>query len=195
MTKEEQDKIDKISARYSDWLLTKYQDFGEFSHEDLRSEKHIQVSPEDKAIYDKYGLEWYPTISGFMINNGYFLDHEFDKYFSVTEKGNLVKELGGHAEYRKYRAREINVIRNQWLVNALLITATFVAALSPILVELIKNKGVKEPVTQPVPSVIVKIDTSLLSPYIEGQKSKASKPVQSSPTATQLQKQRVIQPR
>jgi hypothetical protein len=128
-----------------------------------------------------------------MIINGYFLDHEFDMSFSLTEKGNLAKELGGHAAYRKYRAKEINVIRNQWLINALLIAATFAAAVSPIIVELIKNKGVKESATHPVSFVVVKIDTAVLNPYIEGQKSKANKPAQSSRPATQSQNQRATQ--
>jgi hypothetical protein len=190
MTKEEQEIVDAISAKYSDWILTKYQYFGQFSHEDLRTEKNIQLSPVDKATYAKYGLEWYPTLTGFMINNGYFLDHEFDRYFSVTEKGNLAKELGGHLAYRKYRAKEINVIRNQWLINALLILATYAAALSPVIVELVKNKQVTELSPQPAPSVIVKIDTAVLNAYIEGLKSKANKPVQSLRPANRSQNQK-----
>jgi isochorismate hydrolase len=47
MTKEEQEKIDEINAKYSDWLLTKYQDFGQFNHSDLKQEQNIQISPID----------------------------------------------------------------------------------------------------------------------------------------------------
>jgi hypothetical protein len=192
MAIQDQLEINAINAKYCDRLLGMYQDFGRFPHLVLSREQNINISPEDKAIYAENGLEWYPTLTGFMIINGYFLDHEMDRYFSLTEKGNLAKELGGHEAYRKYRGKEINVIRNQGKINGLLIAATFVAALSPVFVELIKNAFFTEHVAQSVPSVVVKIDTALLNDYIEARKSKEGKPAQSSPPSSRPQKPRSI---
>jgi hypothetical protein len=193
MAIKDQQKINKINAKYCDRLLGMYQDFGLFYHRTLRTEQNITISLEDKAIYGDNGLEWYPTLTGFMIINGYFLDHEIDMYFSLTEKGNLAKELGGHEAYRKYREKEINVIRNQHKVNNWLIGATILAGLSPIFVELVKGVFANDkPLVQPVPSVVVKIDTALLNAYIEAEKSKVNKPSQSSPLSSQSQKKGTI---
>jgi hypothetical protein len=190
----DQNKINEINAKYCDRLFKLYQDFGQFSHLILRREVNIQISAEDKAVYAENGLEWFPTLTGFMILTGYFYDHEMDQYYSLTEKGNLAKELGGHEAYRKYRQKEINVIRNQSKINNWLIGATILAALSPIIVELIKNTFFSEKSkTQSVPSVIVKIDTSLLSPYIEDQKSKIVRPKESSQSPNRSHKPSTIQ--
>lgn len=57
-----------------------------------------------------------------------------ERFWRLSERGELMKELGGHQNYQKYRKREINVIKNQQLINIGLIMATTLAAVMPFVV-------------------------------------------------------------
>jgi len=128
-----------VNIKYAYELLKKYQFSGSFPHDDLRQEKHIKLTDEEKKLYTDNGLEWYPTLTGFMILNGYFYDDEQRQYFVITERGNLARELKGHKNFQKYRQREISVLMNQnWINIGLLITA-FLAIVLPFLMELGKQ--------------------------------------------------------
>ena len=56
-----------------------------------------------------------------------------EMFWKLSEKGELMKELGGHFAYQKYRKSEIKLITNQGLIYNLLILATFLAAIMPFL--------------------------------------------------------------
>ena len=56
-----------------------------------------------------------------------------DRFWHLSEKGELMKELGGHLAYQNYRKSEIGLITNQGLINKLLILATGLAAVMPFI--------------------------------------------------------------
>lgn len=71
----------------------------------------------------------------------HLLSHKYIKdqvageaYWGLTERGELMKELGGHRNYQEYRRREINAFKNQHYINIGLIVAATLAAVMPFFV-------------------------------------------------------------
>lgn len=124
-----------VNIKYTDLLLSKYQFNGSFPHDDLKQEKSIQLTDGEKKLYTDKGLEWFPTLTGFMIHSGYFFDDEQRHYYKVTERGNRAKELKGHRNFQKHIKRE----SRQGLTNILLAMAALIGILSPFLLEIGKQ--------------------------------------------------------
>lgn len=123
-------------------------------------------------------------------------DFVFSPYkdaFQLTEKGILAKELGGLTAYRRYRKELLGFNTYQKTINKWLIAATFLAGLSPVIVELTKkywisNDPVRVEFVNPVhilDTLTVKSDTSL-----PGQKSRT--PLQLSQDTTKPQTTRPV---
>lgn len=53
----------------------------------------------------------------------------------TSEKGDLVKELGGHFKYRRHRRRELNILKHQNFINWTLVIATLLTAFMPFVAE------------------------------------------------------------
>lgn len=129
-----------INIKYTDKLLEAYQFSGSFPHEDLKQEKEIKLTEAEKKLYSDSGFEWFPTLTGFMIRNGYFYDDEQRHYYVITDRGNLARELGGHKKFREYRKREINILMHQNSINKGLLITALLAILSPFLMEYGKQR-------------------------------------------------------
>jgi len=71
-----------VNIKYAYELLKKYQFSGSFPHDDLRQEKHIKLTDEEKKLYTDNGLEWYPTLTGFMILKSFISAFTFGSMFS-----------------------------------------------------------------------------------------------------------------
>jgi len=124
-----------VNIKYTDELLKLYQFNGSFPHDDLRQEKHFKLTEDEKILYTDSGLEWFPTLTGFMIHNGYFWDDEQRHYYKLTERGNLAKELKGHKNFQKHRKRE----SRQGLINFILAIAALLGIMSPFFLEIGKQ--------------------------------------------------------
>ena len=130
-----------VNIKYTDKLLNEYQFTGSFPHDDLKQEKQIKLTDEEKKLYTDSGLNWFDTLTGFMIRNGYFYDDEQRHYYIVTERGNLARDLRGHKNFQKYRKREINLLMHQNWINIGLLVTAFLAIISPFLMEFGKQNG------------------------------------------------------
>lgn len=124
-----------VNIKFTDELLSIYQFNGSFSHDDLRYERRIKLTDREKKLYTDNGFEWFPTLTGFMIHNGYFFDDEQRGYYIMTERGNRAKELKGHKNFQKYKKRE----DKQGSINILLAIAALLGILSPFLLEIGKQ--------------------------------------------------------
>ena len=70
-----------------------------------------------------------------LLNEGYINEPSaVDTTWKLTDKGRLVKELGGNKKYKKHRLRELHILTNQNLINKLLIAATILTAVMPLVV-------------------------------------------------------------
>lgn len=78
-------------------------------------------------------LRFRSAIQEHLLKEDYINTIEFDKKWILTERGRLMKELGGYKQYKRYRKSEIELITNQGFINKLLITATALAAIMPFL--------------------------------------------------------------
>jgi hypothetical protein len=157
--------IEDINIKYCDLLLSKYQFNGMFYHADLLLEKNVKLTDAEKKVYSDAGFEWFPTLTGFMINNGYLFDNGElsglieDKYYKLTERGNLAKELGGHKRFQKHRRDEINLIRNQKYINIGLLAVTFIVAIITSIIN--KPTNVINLPQQQNPAVSIYVDSVL----------------------------------
>ncbi len=88
----------------------------------------IQLEPIVKEL-----LKYRNLVVCHLLRENYIRTIEFDGKWVLTERGKLMKELGGHSAYKKYRKSEIELITNQGSINKLLITATALAAVMPFL--------------------------------------------------------------
>ena len=73
----------------------------------------------------------YDIVRDHLLNNGYINTPDHTRKWVLNEKGKLMKELGGHKKYVRYRLREINILKNQNFINWCLIIATALAAIMP----------------------------------------------------------------
>ena len=55
-------------------------------------------------------------------------------FWKLTDKGWLVKELGGHFRYKKYREREIGVLEHQNIINWLLFCTALASVICPFVI-------------------------------------------------------------
>jgi len=157
-----------INIKYSDLILSKYQFNGRFTHQDLKDEKIIKLTDSEKQFYTNIGFEWYPTLTGFMLANGYVYDNENEHYYTLTERGNLCKELNGHKNYIDHRTAEIKLLRNQGKVNNCLIFATLAAAFMPFISEFYFKEKVPINISPaPVTVLPAPVDTLLLKNLID----------------------------
>jgi len=78
-------------------------------------------------------LRFRREIESLLLNENFITLDGIEKKWFLTERGRLMKELGGYHRYKKYRESEIKLITNQGLINGLLITATALAAIMPFL--------------------------------------------------------------
>ena len=93
-----------------------------------------------------------------------------ERFWRISEKGKLMKELGGHKKYIKYRVRELSILKNQNIVNTILIIIAFLSVIVPIFIAyfstdktiVINDTKGKYELKQVAP------DTLLLSPVLEG---------------------------
>jgi hypothetical protein len=132
---------------------------------------------KDQLEYVSYLTGYLTSVYAHLYNNGYIKEKSLTTpVWQLTEKGKLMKELGGHKHYVKHRKREINVIENQSLINKLLILATASAALVPLGIEIYNRthpilnapQQVKVTVKPQLEPVVVNIDTVLfVSPHIK----------------------------
>ena len=152
--KKERDKLerrrDEVNIKYCDILLQNFQFDGRFTHQNLRSRNGpVKITDEEIKAYSGLGQDWFPTLTGFIIQNGYFFDTESlmpeAKEYVMTKRGNLAKELGGHREYQKFRKTELNTPKYQRRVNAGLILATSLAAVMPFVAERCGLKAPEKP--------------------------------------------------
>jgi hypothetical protein len=162
-----------INIIYSDKLLTKYQFNGSFSHDDLRQEKEIKLTDEEKKLYTDSGMEWFPTLTGFMISSGYFFDDEQQRRYVISERGNLAKELGGHEKFKEHRKSEIDLLKHQRWINWGLIITTSLAIIFPFGMEILKRyeiwpfKSQDPPVFQIQNHVDIHLDSIYLKSFID----------------------------
>ena len=80
--------------------------------------------------------EYRKMINNHFLNEGYIESPSpaSGMCWYLSERGKLVKELGGHFRYKKYRKNEINALQNQRRINYLLICATFLAGFMPFVI-------------------------------------------------------------
>jgi hypothetical protein len=86
-------------------------------------------------IYKNELIKYLDAVKGHLLNEGYIEEPKIQEdYWQLTPIGFLVKELGGHKKYQKYRKREIGLITHQGIINIALILATALAAIMPWIV-------------------------------------------------------------
>jgi hypothetical protein len=75
------------------------------------------------------------TVLKHLLNEGYISEPIVTSTtWQITDKGKLVKELNGHEKYKKYRQRELHILRNQNTINWLLFSAAAASAIIPFIV-------------------------------------------------------------
>jgi hypothetical protein len=76
----------------------------------------------------------YDDVRNHLLNNGYIDKPDHTQNWILNDKGKLMKELGGHRKYKKYRKREINILQHQNTINWLLFSAAAASAIMPFIV-------------------------------------------------------------
>ena len=134
-------KLDRRGFKI-DWAFEKnpetQEDVNEWMNHPSRAvREQVIATMEDKdPIKISHALTPYlESVKTFLLTEGYISEIEVVKQeWILTEKGQLVKELGGHIKYKKYRRRQINILKNQAIINLCLIVATALAAIMPFVV-------------------------------------------------------------
>lgn len=152
-------KIFPKKYSYEDWIV----DFSDVLIQHTTYEKEINQNylqlfgvpvtnlKELETIKSKYGLFKPQVIDGNLdpfnkfcskINDDIKNHLVYNDYITIqpniwklTERGFLVKELGGHKNFVKHRRRELSVLRNQFWINVGLITVGFISVFMPLIVE------------------------------------------------------------
>lgn len=105
----------------------------------------------------------YDDMKNHLLNNGYIDKPNHTQKWLLTEKGKLMKELGGHEQYKKYRRGEVNLIRNQGRINNWLIGATLAAGLVPAMLFTIDKVWFpNHKLSESPPSIEIHADSSVL---------------------------------
>jgi hypothetical protein len=138
------------------------------------------------ANLDLIGKELESNLTG--VKN-HLLSHRYIKdpvitesFWRLTERGDLMKELGGHRKFQRYRRRELRVLQNQQTNTILLIFATALAAIMPFVVAHfyppVVTVNVPPPSQRPTHS-----DTVLLRQLVEEElKHREPTPIPKAPT-------------
>jgi len=114
----------------------------DFKNDEARKIRNMVLGKlgDIKGRLDLIGDEltkWSDAEKGYLLNEGYIEEPDFQKkVWQLTPVGKLVKELGGHKNYKKYRKTEITALINQRKINNWLIAATILAAIMPFVVQL-----------------------------------------------------------
>jgi hypothetical protein len=142
-------EISKELIYLRDYVLQENSDHTQNDNHDVELNKKIEVTLVYKSI-----------IKGHLLTFGYIHPPaQMQKDWVLTERGKLVKELGGHKKYQKHRKREINVLKHQWWINLGLIIAATLSAIMPWIIEKTKSKEV-----QPI---IIKADSVWMQEQIK----------------------------
>lgn len=123
------------------------------------------------VIAMKAAEPYFDAVKKHLLNNEYITISDFRLEWKLTEKGKLVKLLGGHNKYKAYELTQIYAARDQKRINIGLVIATVLAAGMPWVVEYCKPMP---PLYKPVPcpAVVVRYDTAVLNLLIHAQLQK-----------------------
>jgi len=73
-------------------------------------------------------------VKNHLLHESYIKSPDLSIKWVLTDRGKLMKELGGHKAFKKHRKREINALKYQTWINMGLIIATALAAIMPFIV-------------------------------------------------------------
>ena len=103
--------------------------------------------------FNKFCSKVHDDIKNHLVYNDYITTQP--NTWTLTERGFLVKELGGHKKFVKHRHRELSVLRNQFWINFGLLIVGLISALMPFVVEWTKpNKPTEINLNKKTDSII-----------------------------------------
>ena len=74
------------------------------------------------------------AVKNHLLSHGYIENPNFNETFwRISDKGKIMKELGGHEKYKKHRIRELSILKNQNTVNTLLIIIAILSVITAVL--------------------------------------------------------------
>lgn len=82
--------------------------------------------------------------------------------WGTSEKGDLVKELGGHFKYQRHRRRELNILKHQSFINRTLVIATILAAVMPFFAERCNKESYPKEI-----KVILRDSCCIRTPFVQ----------------------------
>lgn len=98
-----------------------------------KGDGHLDIVKDNMTAY-------FNDIKAYLLREGYINKiNAADQKWILSERGFLMKELGGHEEYKKHRKWEINAVKNQTRINVGLLIVAILTVLTPILIEVYKN--------------------------------------------------------
>jgi hypothetical protein len=105
--------------------------------------------------FNKFCSKVHEDIKNHLVYNDYITIQP--NVWTLTERGFLLKELGGHKKFIKHRHRELSVLRNQFWINVGLIIVGFASVFMPLIVEWTKpNKPTEIFFNKKVDSIILR---------------------------------------
>lgn len=87
--------------------------------------------------FNNFCTKVYEDIKNHLVYNDYITIQP--NTWTLTERGLLLKELGGHKKFIKHRRRELSVFRNQNLINLVLGFTAVASIFMPIIIEIYKS--------------------------------------------------------
>ncbi len=134
------EKWANVIVNQADYLNRVSKSTFQFGH-DRENEKNAELKKifKQSANENKSSIEIHDylqinleAVKDHLLNNGYIKEPIWNaENWELTEKGILMKELGSHNKYQKYRAWQINSFKRQNIINVYLIAATILAAVVP----------------------------------------------------------------
>ncbi len=137
-------KLDRRSFKL-DWVYeptpTTIDEVNEWANAPDRAiRESVIVGQTDPIETTKFLIPYLEAVKFHLLSNDYISSKEVvNQEWVLTERGKLMKELGGHKNFIAHRKWEIHAVRSQWRINAGLLLVTGLAILVPFISEWIKT--------------------------------------------------------
>ena len=150
-----------------DWIRSddpqREQQFLDWKNDEARKVRKMVIKSfvnDDFNFVCKELSNYRDTVKNHLLDEGYIHDPDStQRFWELTDRGKLMKELGGHKKYKKYRRTEITALNNQRKINAWLIAATILAAIMPFVIAYFPPPKIVVNVPQEKHQIDVKNDT------------------------------------